>query len=87
MNTATAANKFTKRMTQNKTQLDVDADGVLTFLQITDTHLYGPPEGKLLGMNTRDSFLAVMAEVAEQNNPIQGLLETGDISQDHSPQS
>ena len=74
-------------MTQNKTQLDVDADEVLTFLQITDTHLYGPPDGELLGVNTRDSFFAVMDAVAAQNKPVHGILATGDISQDHTPAS
>ncbi len=84
---AIAANKYSKLMTQNKTQLDVDADGVLTFLQITDTHLFGKPEGELLGVNTRDSFLAVMGEVAAQKKSIQAVLATGDISQDHSSES
>lgn len=84
---AIADNKYSKQMTQIKTQLDVDAEGVLTFLQITDTHLFAKPDGELLGVNTRDSFLAVMAKVLEQAHPIQGVLATGDISQDHTPES
>ncbi|MCE2573671.1 3',5'-cyclic-AMP phosphodiesterase [Motilimonas eburnea] len=74
-------------MTKIKTQLDVDADGVLTFLQITDTHLFAKPDGELLGVNTRESFLAVIAKVLKQARPIQGILATGDISQDHTPES
>ncbi|RCU51956.1 3',5'-cyclic-AMP phosphodiesterase [Corallincola luteus] len=54
------------------------------LLQITDTHLFGSPEKSLLGVNTRDSFHAVLDLIEQQPAEIDAFLATGDISQDDS---
>ncbi|MBD1389079.1 3',5'-cyclic-AMP phosphodiesterase [Neiella sp. HB171785] len=61
--------------------------GTLTILQITDTHLFGDPDKDLLGVNTRDSFLAVLASIKSDKQPFDLVVVTGDISQDDSPAS
>ncbi|MFD2096936.1 3',5'-cyclic-AMP phosphodiesterase [Corallincola platygyrae] len=57
------------------------------LLQITDTHLFGSPEKALLGVNTRDSFHAVLDLIAANNESVDAFLATGDISQDDSERS
>ncbi|RJG40104.1 3',5'-cyclic-AMP phosphodiesterase [Motilimonas pumila] len=74
-------------MTEQILQLATDKQGDLTLLQMTDTHLYSEPDGELLGVNTRDSFLAVMEAVLAQSQQYQAVLATGDISQDHTEAS
>ena len=54
------------------------------LLQITDTHLFADPQACLLGVNTADSFLAVVDEVQKQRIEFDAIIATGDISQDHS---
>ncbi|MFA0085040.1 3',5'-cyclic-AMP phosphodiesterase [Vibrio sp. 10N.261.51.F12] len=54
------------------------------LLQLTDTHLFAPPDGCLLSVNTHDSFNAVVSEVCKQGAHFDALLATGDISQDHT---
>lgn len=58
----------------------------IRLLQITDSHLFADPEKRLLGMDTDESFLAVvaLAKVENQNKVISGILATGDIAQDAS---
>lgn len=54
------------------------------ILQLTDMHLFGDPNDRLLGVNTEDSFNAVF-EHARLNHPnIDMLCITGDISQDET---
>ncbi len=57
------------------------------LLQITDTHLFAPNDGCLLSVNTADSFHAVVNEICIQKVEYDAILATGDISQDHSPES
>ena len=59
-------------------------DGSIRLLQITDTHLFEADDDSLLGVNTSDSFDAVVNAIAEQNINYQAIVATGDISQDHS---
>jgi len=59
----------------------------IKLLQITDTHLFAPDSGSLLSINTQDSFHAVVDAILEQNFDYQAILATGDISQDHTPES
>lgn len=59
------------------------------LLQITDTHLFADEEGALLGINTLQSYHAVLdAIVAEQQiaeqQPVDLIVATGDLAQDHS---
>ncbi|CAM3565816.1 3',5'-cyclic-AMP phosphodiesterase [Vibrio aquimaris] len=59
-------------------------DGSIRLLQITDTHLFEANDGSLLGVNTSDSFDAVVSAITEQNTNYEAIVATGDISQDHS---
>ncbi|PID43827.1 MAG: 3',5'-cyclic-AMP phosphodiesterase [Proteobacteria bacterium] len=55
---------------------------IVQVVQITDSHLRREPDGKLLGVNTRDSFDAVL-ELVRANHPSPDIvLATGDIAQD-----
>lgn len=58
---------------------------VLRIAQITDTHLYADPDGRLLGLRTHDSLMQVI-QLAAQRRP--GLaVATGDLTHDASPQA
>ncbi len=56
----------------------------INIVQITDTHLYGGAGGTLLRMNTQESFDHVLRLIKKQENNIDIVLATGDISQDAS---
>jgi 3',5'-cyclic-AMP phosphodiesterase len=51
-------------------------------VQLTDTHLFGKPEGTLLGLNTYRSFQAVLQAMQQTYWPVDLLLATGDLAQD-----
>lgn len=55
---------------------------VLRIAQITDTHLYANPAGRLLGLNTLDCLQQVV-ELARRNAP-QLVVATGDLAHDGS---
>ncbi len=57
----------------------------LRVLQITDFHLFGKPESKLLGVSTQDSFEAVIDLVRANDWPPDIVLATGDLVQDQAP--
>jgi Icc protein len=59
--------------------------GTLRVLQITDTHLYADPGQRLLGVNTQDSFRAVLDTVQAHNWRFDLVLATGDLVHDASP--
>lgn len=59
----------------------------LRVVQITDTHLYGDAESRLLKLNTRKSMEQVLDLLADQESAIDLLLATGDIAQDASPEA
>lgn len=59
----------------------------LRLVQITDTHLYGNKDGKLVGMATQHSMECVLELVQQQQPKIDALLVTGDLSQDGSLES
>ncbi|PWI31991.1 3',5'-cyclic-AMP phosphodiesterase [Vibrio albus] len=59
----------------------------IKLLQITDTHLFSTSDGCLLSVNTLDSFHAIIEEINNQQIPFDGIIATGDISQDHSERS
>lgn len=58
-----------------------------TLVQITDSHLFAELNGRLLGMNTEESLQRVVQLVAAEQQQIDLLLCTGDISQDGSAES
>lgn len=59
----------------------------LRVVQISDCHLFGSTEGKLLGMNTESSLLHVLHAVGREQPRIDVILATGDLSQDGSTAS
>lgn len=56
-------------------------------VQLSDSHLFAEPSGKLLGMNTRDSLNAVVERVLAEQPQIDLLIASGDLSQDGSVES
>ena len=59
----------------------------LRIVQVTDTHLFADPGGKLLGVPTCESMQAVLNQLHDFNFPSDAILVTGDLSQDGSEQS
>lgn len=57
------------------------------ILQISDIHLYRNSEDELLGLNTRQSFDAVVDMIQQDSIPIDLIVLTGDLSQDGSPEA
>ncbi len=57
------------------------------ILQITDSHLFAGKHETLLGVNTWDSFNAVLNAIAGQQQPIDLIVATGDLAQDHSAEA
>ena len=62
-------------------------DSPVLLVQLTDSHLFADPDGRLLGMNTADSLERVIDRVLADQADIDLLLATGDLSQDGSPDS
>ena len=61
------------------------SSGTFTVLQITDAHIKREPEGELLGMNTRDSFEAVLGLAAHDfPTDVDLVIASGDLAQDGS---
>ena len=56
----------------------------VTVVQLSDSHLFAEPSGRLLGMETDDSLQQVISAVVAEQSNIDLLLCTGDISQDGS---
>lgn len=54
------------------------------LLQVTDSHIFDGADAVLHGMNTRDSFEAVMASAGTARGGLDLLLATGDLAQDGS---
>lgn len=54
------------------------------FLQITDPHLFEKQNGQLLGINTAQSFQAVLDEIQQSQFDYDFILATGDLVQDQS---
>ena len=59
---------------------------MLRVLQLTDTHLYANPEGRLLGQNTRQTLEMVLELASHSVRPIDLILLTGDLVHDQSPE-
>ncbi len=67
--------------------LEAAQTDVLRLVQITDCHIFADAESRLLGMDTRASLRAVCAAIEREQPDRDGLLATGDLSQDGSPTS
>ncbi|MDC0610670.1 3',5'-cyclic-AMP phosphodiesterase [Vibrio sp.] len=74
-------------MSDNNISIDVENDNCVKLLQITDTHLFVDDDGSLLGVNTTESFTAVVDAIIQGVTDFDAILATGDISQDHTPES
>jgi len=59
----------------------------ISFVQVTDCHLFATEDGKLLGMNTQHSLDAVLDRIKREQAEFDFLLCTGDLSQDGSVSS
>lgn len=55
------------------------------LLQITDTHLFADPDGRLLGLRTRPTFESVLTRALAAHPETDRLMLTGDLGQDESP--
>ncbi|TBU88192.1 3',5'-cyclic-AMP phosphodiesterase [Stutzerimonas kirkiae] len=62
-------------------------EDALLLVQLTDSHLFGERDGRLLGLPTLDSLREVVGLVLAQQPRVDLLLATGDLSQDGSAQS
>jgi Icc protein len=60
------------------------ADLPVVLVQLSDSHLFAAPDGKLLGLDTQDSLQQVIARALQEQPQIDLVLATGDISQDGS---
>lgn len=56
----------------------------IRLVQITDTHLFEDPGGQLVGLTCEDSFREVLRLIRRQQQGIDGIVCTGDITQDAS---
>lgn len=56
----------------------------IRIVQLTDPHLFATPEQTLLGINTRASLQAVLNQLTQEPDPIDVMVVSGDVSQDHS---
>lgn len=59
-------------------------DGPIRIIQVSDIHLYGDMERTLLGVNTNESYQAVVDLLKQQASNADFLLLTGDLTQDGS---
>ncbi len=57
---------------------------VVRILQVTDSHIFAEEEGKLLGLETRESFERVLQYIQSSHQSIDCMLATGDLAQDAS---
>lgn len=62
-------------------------DTSVLLVQLSDSHLFADADGRLLGMNTRESLEKVIESVLAEQPVIDLLLATGDLSQDGSVES
>lgn len=59
----------------------------IRIIQLTDTHLFGSPDRRLMGADTRQSFLAVWETIQSSSFNPDVFLVTGDLTQDESIES
>ncbi|WMQ74539.1 MAG: 3',5'-cyclic adenosine monophosphate phosphodiesterase CpdA [Sodalis sp.] len=68
-------------------KLPVARGANIRILQITDTHLFASEDETLLGVNTLNSFSAVLRAVQAEQRHFDLVVATGDLAQDHSRQA
>lgn len=55
-----------------------------TILHITDSHLFADANHELTGINTRDSYLAILDAIQKRQKKYDMVICSGDITQDHT---
>lgn len=55
---------------------------IIKVIQLSDPHLFSNPNCELAGLNTHDSFTAVLDHLSAHHAPFDLLMVTGDIAQD-----
>lgn len=58
--------------------------GTLRLVQLTDSHLFADPAGRLLGLTTRESFEAVLSQMVSALPAADAVVFTGDLVHDES---
>ena len=66
---------------------EIDREGPIEFIQVTDTHLVEAEDGHLLGLETLYSLECVLNSVKTENKRFDFFLVSGDLSQDGSQRS
>ena len=64
--------------------LPLAGEARVRILQITDTHLFAEKHETLLGINTWESYQAVLDAIHASQRPCDLIVATGDLAQDHS---
>lgn len=64
--------------------LGLAGEANIRILQITDTHLFAEKHETLLGVNTWESYRAVLDAIRAQQRDCDLIVATGDLSQDHT---
>ncbi|AMO55362.1 hypothetical protein GZ77_10610 [Endozoicomonas montiporae] len=59
----------------------------IRVVQISDCHVFGHPDGRLMGVDTRGSLLDILEDIRQQLSNIDIITVTGDLSQDDSQTS
>jgi Icc protein len=72
---------------ESQLNLPVAGGASIRILQITDTHLFADKSGTLLGVNTWESYQAVVAAIHARQNGWDLIVATGDLAQDQSAQA
>ncbi len=62
-------------------------DRSVLLVQLSDSHLFADGAGKLLGVDTQDSLQRVIERVLQEQQQIDLILASGDLSQDGSAES
>jgi len=65
-------------------KLPVANTSSIRILQITDTHLFAEQDGTLLGVNTWNSYDAVLNAIVAEQRHYDLIVATGDLAQDHT---
>ena len=64
--------------------LPLAGEARVRILQITDTHLFAQKHEALLGVNTWDSYQAVLEAIRPHQHEFDLIVATGDLAQDQS---
>lgn len=65
-------------------KLGLAGEASVRVLQITDTHLFAEKHETLLGVNTWESYQAVLEAIRAEQRACDLIVATGDLAQDHT---